>query len=271
MSLTHKNTVKLASILTIITALLFSWSSHAQGVDAEQRGLDIALEADKRNSGFVDSQEQMVMVLRDKRGKERARKMRTKSLERHDDGDWGMTIFDQPADVKGTAMLTYSHGLEPDDQWLYLPALKRVKRISSRNKSGSFMGSEFAFEDMSSFEVKKYTYRFEREEACGELTCFVSEWVPQYDNSGYTRTVIWHDQQEYRAQKIDFYGRANKLLKTLTLMDYQLFNDRFWRPMKLEMQNHKTGKSTLLIFKSYEFGVGLSERDFDQSALKNAK
>ena len=133
------------------------------------------------------------------------------------------------------------------------------------------MGSEFAFEDMSSFEVEKYSYKFEREEACGELTCLVSEWIPQYDNSGYSRSVIWHDTTEYRMQKIDFYGRRGKLLKTLVPENYQLYNERFWRPLKLEMTNHKTGKSTLLLFKDYEFGVGLSERDFDQSALKSAK
>lgn len=265
------NISKAALSLFAAATLCFSIVSVAAAQTPEERGLEIALEADKRDTGFVDNRAQMVMVLRDKRGTERARKMRTSALERSDDGDWSMTIFDQPADVKGTALLTYSHGLEPDDQWLYLPALKRVKRISSRNKSGPFMGSEFAFEDMSSFEVEKYKYKFERQEACGELTCLVSEWIPQYDNSGYSRTIIWHDTAEYRMQKIDFYGRRGKLLKTLVPENYQLYNERFWRPLKLEMTNHKNGKSTVLLFKDYEFAVGLTERDFDQTALKSAK
>ena len=78
----------------------------------------------------------MKMILKNRAGNTSVRTIRTKTLEVSGDGDKSLSIFDEPADVKGTAMLTYSHGLEPDDQWLYLPAIKRVKRISSRNKSG---------------------------------------------------------------------------------------------------------------------------------------
>ena len=97
----------------------------------------------------------MVMTLKNRAGKTSRRIIRIKTLESKGDGDKSLSLFDEPADVKGTSMLTYSHGLKPDDQWLYLPALKRVKRINSRNKSGPFMGSEFAFEDLGSQEVEK--------------------------------------------------------------------------------------------------------------------
>ena len=239
--------------------------------EAETRGSAIAEEAEKRASGFVDSEESFTMLLRDKRGRERKRTLRSKSFERADDGDWSLTIFDEPADVKGTAMLTYSHGLDPDDQWLYLPALKRVKRISSKNRSGAFMGSEFAFEDLSDFEMEKYSYKYLRDEACGDLICFVSEWIPAYEHSGYTRIEVWHDQSEYRTQRIDFYGRNGSHLKTLVFSDFSLYNERFWRAHTMQMTNHKNGKSTLLNFNSIEFGVGLTERDFDQNSLKRAK
>jgi len=93
------------------------------------------------------------MTLRNRAGKESLRNVRIKNLEVDGDGDKSLSIFDEPADVKGTTSLTWSHSDKPDDQWLYLPALKRVKRISSKNKSGPFMGSEFAFEDIGSQEV----------------------------------------------------------------------------------------------------------------------
>ncbi len=211
------------------------------------------------------------MVLRDNKGRERRRTLRAKTLERENDGDWSLTIFDQPADVKGTAMLTYSHGLDPDDQWLYLPALKRIKRISSKNRSGPFMGSEFAFEDMSDFMIEKYSYRYLRDEPCGQLTCYVSEWIPAYEHSGYSRIEVWHDQQEYREQKVEFFDRRRNRLKTLMVSDYHLYNDRFWRPHSLEMSNHRTGKSTLLKYSDIVLGVGLTERDFDKNSLKRAK
>ena len=238
---------------------------------AAQRGLDIAAEADRRASGFGDSEETLTMTLRDKRGRERTRALRVRSLERDDDGDWSLTIFDQPVDVKGTALLTYSHGLQPDDQWIFLPALKRVKRISSKNKSGPFMGSEFAFEDLSSFELEKYRYAYLRDEACGELHCTVSEWIPRYEHSGYSRMEVWHDTDEFRIQRIEYHDRNGKHLKTLRLDDYRLFEQRFWRPLRMQMSNHRTGKVTELDYDRIEFGLGLTPRDFDQNALKSAK
>ena len=118
--------------------------------DAEQRGLEIAEEADARNTGWNDSVVDLTMTLRNKNGDESVREMRSRALEVEDDGDKSMIIFDQPRDVRGTALLTYSHKTGDDDQWLYLPALKRVKRIASSNKSGPFMGSEFAAAKLSS-------------------------------------------------------------------------------------------------------------------------
>lgn len=242
-----------------------------ESASAAERGTEIAVEADRRDSGFGDSEETLTMVLRDKKGRERTRTLRLRTLEQTDDGDWSLTIFDEPADVKGTALLTYSHGLEADDQWIYLPALKRVKRISSKNKSGPFMGSELAFEDMSSFELEKYQYNYLREEPCGELLCFVSEWTPVYEHTGYSRMEVWHDQREYRVQRIEYYGRSGKHLKTLLMSNYQLFSNRFWRPLHYEMSNHQTGKVTLLNYTSIEFGLGFTARDFDQNSLKRAR
>ena len=127
---------------------------------AEEKGLEIAKESERRDQGFEDSEQTLLMVLRNRHGQETTREIRGRTLEVADDGDKSMIIFDSPKDVEGTALLTYSHKAEDDDQWLYLPALKRVKRIASNNKSGPFMGSEFAFEDLSSQEVEKYTYKY---------------------------------------------------------------------------------------------------------------
>ncbi|HHJ14812.1 MAG TPA: outer membrane lipoprotein-sorting protein [Gammaproteobacteria bacterium] len=241
--------------------------------DAGQKGLEIAREADRRDRGFHDSTATMRMVLRNRQGKESVREIRVKTLEQENDGDKSLTIFDSPSDVKGTKFLSFTHKTGPDDQWLYLPALKRVKRISSRNKSGPFMGSEFAYEDISSQEVEKYTYKYLRDEACGEggLECFVIERYPVDPNSGYTRQVVWIDKQEYRPWKIEFYDRKNARLKTLTFSNYKQYLGRYWRALDMNMENHQTGKSTHLSWSDYRFQTGLTERDFDRSALKRAR
>jgi outer membrane lipoprotein-sorting protein len=194
-----------------------------------------------------------------------------RTLEVEGDGDKSLSIFDAPADVKGTAFLTFSHVTSLDDQWLYLPSLKRVKRISSKNKSGPFMGSEFAYEDIASDEVEKYTYVYLRDESCDDMDCFVIERRPVDPNSGYTRQEVWIDKQEYRPQQVVYYDRKDALLKTLTFHEYRQYLDKFWRALRMEMVNHQTGKSTTLSWSDYRFRTGLTDRDFDQNSLKRAK
>ena len=212
------------------------------------------------------------MVLKNKHGQESIRKIRIRTLEVKGDGDKSLSIFDNPRDVKGTAFLTFSHKRKDDDQWLYLPALKRVKRISSRNKSGSFMGSEFAYEDISSQEVEKYTYKWIRDEMVDGRACFVAEFYPvDKKNSGYTRQVNWIDKSEYRVWKVEYFDRKKSLFKTLTMKGYQKYLDRYWRADEMNMVNHQNGKSTRLEFSDYKFGAGLKDRDFSKNSLKRVR
>ena len=256
-------------INTIMAIALLPSLSHAQS--AEDQGLEIAQAAKAYDKGFSDFTANMIMTLKNKSGKTSRRNIRIKTLEVEADGDKSLSIFDEPADVKGTAMLTFSHGLEADDQWLYLPALKKVKRISSRNKSGPFMGSTFAFEDLSSQEVEKYSYKLLREEACADWQCYVIERKPEYKHSGYTRQVAWLDKEAYRLVKVDFYDRKKSLLKTLVASDFSQYLGHYWRPGKMNMVNHLTGKSTLLEWTDYQFKTGMADRDFRSQSLKRIK
>jgi outer membrane lipoprotein-sorting protein len=239
--------------------------------DATARGLEITLEADRRDTGFEDFAAELTMILRNRHGEESTREMRTRTLEVANDGDKSMVIFDRPRDVAGTALLTFTHKTGTDDQWLFLPALKRVKRIASNNKSGPFMGSEFAYEDIASQEVEKYSYRYLRDEVLDGINTFVVERVPVYENSGYTRQIVWYDQEEYRVLKIDFYDRKDELLKTLTYVGYQQYAGQYWRADEMHIVNHQTGKSTTLVWRDYEFQNGLEDRDFDKNSLRRAR
>jgi outer membrane lipoprotein-sorting protein len=255
-----------------LALLLFVTSPIAVAAeDSQQKGLQIAQAAKAFDKGFTDFTANMTMTLKNKSGDTSTRLIRIRTLEVEGDGDKSLSIFDEPADVKGTAMLTYTHGLKPDDQWLYLPALKRVKRISSRNKSGPFMGSTFAFEDQGSQEVEKYTYNYLRDEPCGDWVCHVMERFPAYEHSGYTRQVVWLDSEAFRMVKSEFYDRKKSLLKTLNADDFQQFLGHYWRPARMNMENHQTGKSTLLEWIDYQFKTGLSERDFRSQTLKRVQ
>lgn len=256
-------------ILPILLLILPLHNATAE--TAEEKGLTIAIEADKRDTGWIDQTADLKMVLTNKHGESSHRTMALKSLEVDGDGDKSLTVFDNPRDIKGTAFLSHTHALKPDDQWLYLPALKRIKRISSANKSGPFVGSEFAYEDLSSQEVEKYTYKWLRDETINGHEVFVIELYPQYKNSGYTRQISWMDKNMYQPRKIEFYDRKDTLLKTLISSEYNQYLEKYWRPEKMEMVNHQTGKKTDLIWKNYQFKNDLSNRDFDRNTLKRAR
>jgi len=268
--LTKKIVMSAALALSTLSLLVVSTDSFALSAE-EQKGLDISLEAKKRDLGWQDSTADMLMLLRNKQGQESIREIKMKSLEVLNDGDKSLTIFNKPRDVKGTAFLSFSHPVDADDQWLFLPALKRVKRISSRNKSGPFMGSEFAFEDLSSFEVEKYTYKYLGVDELNGMTNFKVEQYPVDENSGYTRRIVWIDTTEYRIHKIDFYDRKDSLLKTLTFSDYKQYLAKHWRADNQEMINHQNGKSTELKWSDYNFKTGLSDSDFNRNSLKRAR
>ncbi len=253
-------------VIAALSVLLMCFVSPASIADSA-KGLTIAKERKARDVGWSDSTATVTMILKNAQGDQSIRKMRMMSLEVKDDGDKGLTIFDEPGDVRGSAFLSYSHIDGADDQWLYLPALKRVKRISSRNKSGPFMGSEFSYEDLSSFEIEKYQFNYLKDEMIEGMDCFLVEQKPVDSNSGYTRELVWLDKTEYRPIKVEYYDRKNALLKVLTLSDYHLYKDKYWRAHTLDMINKQTGKSTELKTEDIQFNTGLQDRDFHQNVL----
>jgi len=264
--------IKKNKIKHLSAAVLLLFISNASfALSLQEKGLQIAKTAKQRDTGWGDNSADMLMYLRNQQGQESLRQLKIKSLELVNDGDKNLTLFNKPKDVKGTAFLSFSHPIASDEQWLYLPALKRVKRISSKNKSGPFMGSEFAFEDLSSFEVEKYTYKYLADEAINGFDSYKIEQYPVDKNSGYTRRVVWLDKKEYRVQKIDFYDRKDTLLKTLSYQGYNLYIKQFWRAGKMLMVNHQSGKSTELIWSNHQFKTGLSANDFNKNSLKRAR
>ena len=271
-------------LLMISLGIMVAWSSNAEAKKTaaellakgtpEEQGEAIALEADERDIGWNDMEMMIEMVLKQPSGKSISRSQRIKILQNpgREVGDKSLITFDSPADVKGTAFLSYAKILEADDQWLYLPALKRIKRISSNNKSGPFVGSEFAYEDITSAEIGKYKWKYLGTVDCGPgLRCFKLETIPKYEHSGYTKRIVFMDTEHFRVYKTDFYDRKGDLLKTQTNTGYKQYLGKFWRADKWEMVNYQNGKSTILNNKEYKFKQGLTDRNFTRAVLKRAK
>ena len=268
----------LAALLStgILAATLLPAGNARADDMSNPRGLEIATEVDKRDRGWGDVTVEGEMVLKNKAGNESVRKFRSTILEAEDAavGDMSIITFSEPRDVRGTALLTHSK-IEPDDdsQWIFLPAVKRVKRISSSNRTGKFVSSEFSYEDLGSEEVADNHHIWLEDAPCthdASLTCAAVESRPKNKKSGYSRRVSFIDLAEYRVHRIDFYNRRGDLEKSLVFSDYRQYLDAYWRAHVMTMNNSQTGKSTTLTWDEYSFANGLGARDFTPQGLAKA-
>lgn len=238
-------------------------------------GRRVAEAVENRDLGYGDSVAELTMTLRNRAGNETTRELEIRLLETPEGGDKSLIRFDFPADIRGTALLTHPQPDAADEQWLYLPANARIKRISSRNKSGAFVSSEFSFEDLADKQIDDFNYAYVREEACDDgsganaLRCDVIDRMPVDTHSAYSRQRVWADQQARRVLRIEYFDRRGTLLKTFTAENFQLYSDRHWRPMQVAMHNQQTGNETILSYRSIRFGNGLSDENFHRNTLKD--
>lgn len=265
--------------LAMIASFAIAFDCHAApnfSADPKAKGREVTAESIRRDTGFGDTLSQMTMTLLSDGSEVSQRSLRMSVLEGASDraGDKSIIFFETPVDVQGTVLLTHTQILTPDDQWIFIPSIARVKRISSTNKSGPFLGSEFAYEDLTAQELGKYDYQWLRDEACpapdAAMQCYVVQRTPLYENSGYKRQIAWIDASEFLFRKIEFYNREDRLLKTLALGAYQR-HDKFWRPNEMVMTNHQNRRSTRLVVKSIRFKTGLTENDFTEQSMERLR
>ena len=259
----NMKTPLLAGLLGLALAL----PAFVAAQTAEEKGLALAVESNEINSGYQGLSNSMEMTLVNAHGDRVVRRMHSKSMETEKDGDKGIVEFDWPADVKGTRMLTWTHKKGDDDQWLYLPAIKRVKRINSRNRSGSFMGSEFAYEDLGSDEIEKYTYQWIEDKTVNGRDAYVLERVPVDKRSGYSKQQLTVDKEYHQPLEIVYFDRKGEKLKTSTFSEFKKV-DKWWFFDRIEVVNHQTGKSSILEWKDRQVGQNYSDAEFSQSRLK---
>ncbi len=248
--------IKLLTLLFFISLNLFAISNQ-----------EVANKCEAVMQGFQSSKANMQMTLINANKQRRTRDMQMMTLEGKS-GNKSLMTFLSPADVKGTKFLNHEHLNKDDDQWLYLPALKRVKRIASSSKSGSFMGSEFSYEDLSSFHPKKYIFTGDAHIATlNGKKVYVSQRIPKSKNSGYTKEVSFVDPKTFLIQRVDYYDRKHELLKSATFDHYKKIAGK-WRVTQMTMVNHQNHKKTILQWKNEKIKLHLKARDFNKRVLK---
>jgi len=237
------------------------------------RGKEIFESGDDRDSGFISADWTQELILTNALGKESRRLMRIIALEGNDvEGDKTLIVFREPKDSRGVSLLT--HGIKEDDdnQWMYLPNLKRVKRISAGAKTSRFVGSEFTFEDLAIREVGDFSYKFIKDTELNGVAVHEIEVIPLDPKSGYSRQIAWIDQKELIVHKLEYYDKKSKLQKTLFFEDYHQYLGKHWRAHTTRMVNHQTNKkSRLIVSGNYEFKTGVTKKDFSKNKLRSIR
>jgi hypothetical protein len=202
------------------------------------------------------------MVLINDKGQKRERKSTTTLKLQPNGVDSNLLVkFSFPNDIKGTGFLQIEHIDSDDDQWIYLPALKKSRRLVANNKRDSFVGSDFSYGDISLPKVDLYRHNLLRSEAIDNHDCYVVESVPANDtvkaNHGYSKKVIWVRKDSFLEAKVEYYDLAGRLLKTQLIANHELVepDKQRWFALYREMTNHQTGHKTVLNFEKVESGV----------------
>ena len=271
---------------TFIGVLFLAWSldlwANSSGVpvpklptfnksDAKAFGLQLAKYADSFDTGWKDQFSKSTMRLFDARGDSVDRKV-TQTLLEGSNGDKSMVRFMSPAEIRGVGALVHENPAATDDSWLYLPSNRKVSRVSGANRTASFQGTEFTYEDLSTIIVRRYDWRFLGEDSVTvdgtSQKVYKVEAKPTYKDTGYSKLVIFLNQNYWRAEKMAFYDKAGQSLKTLSNSKWQQLHGRFWRAYRTEMANHQTKKRTVIEIKSLFLNLSKYKRK-DGSARKN--
>lgn len=215
------------------------------------------------------------MILINDRGQTRERKSTTLTKLQKNGIDSKLLVkFLSPADIKGTGFLQVEHSGADDDQWIYLPALKKTRRLVANNKKDSFVGSDFSYGDILLPKVEFYKHALLRAEALDGQDCYVVESVPRDDNvkrdSGYSKKFTWVRKDNFLEVKVEYYDVNGRLLKTQNVSGHTLVepDTQRWVALRREMVNHQTEHKTIFTFDRIEPGVPVADDAFTTRSIE---
>ncbi len=256
-------TNKYRLILSAVILILLSVSISAQsGLTGEQ----IVRNVYERDTPH-DQSGQLIMTLENSRGDQRIREI-DQYIKDFGDNEKKIMFFTSPADVRDTAFMNWSYDADGqnDDQWIYLPALKRTKRISSSSSSDYFMGSDFTYDDLGGRSPSEDTHSLLREETFNGELCYVVESIPKEQDYMYSRTVTWIIKDKLIGLKKEFYDEDNDFLKTLIVKEYENI-DGYWMIIESEMYNDQKNHKTLMEIDELKLDSGLQDRIFTERIM----
>jgi hypothetical protein len=181
--------------------------------------------------------------------------------------------FLSPADVRGTSMLIHDHEKGGDDMWIYMPALRRTRRIAGSERSASFMGSEFTNADMGSRDTDDLNHKLTGSETVNGRDCWIIESVPETsehaEENGYSRMVAFIDKANYHTYRVNYYDLNNELHRIMTIDDYRRQSGTSYFAFSTEVQNVQNKRKSVMVVDNFQDGSQLDESNFEVQALEN--
>jgi len=257
--------MKNLQITTALIAMLIASGFSPEVTGQSLTGKQIIEKVYNRPAGD-DQTSELVMTLINKSGAQRIREVKqfTKDLG---DVEKSIMFFLSPADVKNTSFMSWEYDSDQsDDQWIYLPALKKTKRISSDSKSDYFMGSDFTYDDLGDRNLEDDTHKLLREESMDDKECYVVESVSKDEDYMYTKTLVWIDKSNFVGVKKEFYDEDEDLLKILTIKEVEN-KSGIWVITNSEMKNVQKNHRTTIVLSNIQINTGMSASLFTERIM----
>jgi outer membrane lipoprotein-sorting protein len=221
------------------------------------------------------SEAQVKMTTTDDKGQSRERAL-TMATKLYDGGKTEKRVyrFVSPADVQGTSILVFDYEEKPDDVWIYLPALRKTRRIVSSQKSQSFMGSEFSYGDLNIPALDDFDYKLAKEDNVKGEACWVIDQTPKSkdvaDSDGYSKKTYWVSKDKYTVLRGLYYDKDGKLLKELVAENIKLLDakNKRYRPMHMEMINKQNGRKSVFESSKVAFAPNTKDEYFTTAYLE---
>lgn len=258
----------LNTIMLICSFLLPGITSQAQTGTEIMKKYDLQMRSD-------DQQVDLTMKLVSSKGRERVRTINRKTMTDNADNVSSLIRFLSPMDIKGTGFLSIEYTDRDEDQWLYLPALNKTRRISAADQSDNFMGSDFTYEDIGTEDIDNFEYTILGKEEIDNATCYKIEAKPNNektaDESGYVKRIIYVDQTNYMIRRVIYFNKKNEKSKILNNYEIELIEDaNKWRTHKSVMENLETNNKTILIYNNYRIDKSIDKVTFTKRTLETA-
>lgn len=253
--------------ISLITALvLILWIAPGMLNAQKISGKEIIENVYNRDEGD-DQEAKLTMTLINSRGNERVRELK-QFYKDYGEEEKKIMFFLSPADVRNTSFMNWSYDdpTKDDDQWIYLPALKKVKRISSDNKDDYFMGSDFTYDDLGERHPEEDKHKLLRTETLDGEECYVVESTPKESDYMYSKVVTWVIKDKWIGLKKEFYDDDGDFLKTLRVKKYDKVQG-FWTILHTEMENDQKNHKTIMKFEDLEINTGISDSYFTERRM----